>query len=319
MNVYLTFDIEVWCNDWTELDTRFPASFKRYIYGRSRHGDYALPKTLEILDRHSIKGVFFVEPLFAAYFGVEHLATIVELISDAGQEIELHLHPEWTDEIKPLVFPGATCKRQHLSYYTFEEQHILIELGISLLNQVGVKNVGAFRAGSYAANADTYQALAACGIRVDSSLNYCYPISGNDLPETISRYAPTQIAGVETLPVAVFRDGFGKLRPAQVGACALAEFRDALTSAMGTGLRHFVIVSHNFEMLRPNCSEPDRFIVARFENLCRYLAENREQYRMSGMRAPPGLKTEAPVEMPEVSARATLRRYTEQVARRLAR
>jgi peptidoglycan/xylan/chitin deacetylase (PgdA/CDA1 family) len=43
----------------------------RALYGRSPAGDYALPKTLEILDRNGLKGVFFVEPLFAARFGVD--------------------------------------------------------------------------------------------------------------------------------------------------------------------------------------------------------------------------------------------------------
>ena len=34
MNVYLTFDIEVWCNGWKDLDGAFPASFDRYVFGR---------------------------------------------------------------------------------------------------------------------------------------------------------------------------------------------------------------------------------------------------------------------------------------------
>ena len=45
---YLTFDIEIWCNGWNDLDRVFPASFERYVYGHSAHGDYALPKTLEL-------------------------------------------------------------------------------------------------------------------------------------------------------------------------------------------------------------------------------------------------------------------------------
>ena len=49
VKVYLTFDIEVWCGGWKDLDAKFPASFERYVYGRSSAGDYALPKTLEIL------------------------------------------------------------------------------------------------------------------------------------------------------------------------------------------------------------------------------------------------------------------------------
>jgi len=73
MQVHLTFDIEVWCNGWQQLDQRFPAAFERYCYGRSAQGDYALPKTLEILQRHGLTGVFFVEPLFSARFGASYL------------------------------------------------------------------------------------------------------------------------------------------------------------------------------------------------------------------------------------------------------
>jgi hypothetical protein len=54
MKVYLTFDIEVWCGGWSHLDERFPASFERYVYGRSKQGDYALPATLDLMDRHGL-------------------------------------------------------------------------------------------------------------------------------------------------------------------------------------------------------------------------------------------------------------------------
>ncbi len=114
MNVFLTFDIEVWCNGWDDLDRAFPASFERYIYGHSAHGDYALPQTLAILNRHGLKGGFFVEPLFAARFGIEHLEVIVRLIREAGHEIQLHLHPEWTDEALEPIIENCNTKRQHL-------------------------------------------------------------------------------------------------------------------------------------------------------------------------------------------------------------
>ncbi|WP_341647565.1 hypothetical protein [Thauera humireducens] len=110
MNVLLTFDIEVWCNSWATLEQDFPTSFERYVFGRSEAGDFALPKTLDILDRHGLKGVFFVEPLFAARFGLESLATIVGLIQQAGQEVQLHLHPEWTDEARMPLLPNVTGK-----------------------------------------------------------------------------------------------------------------------------------------------------------------------------------------------------------------
>ena len=119
MNVYLTFDIEIWCNGWSDLNRVFPASFERYVYGHSTHGDYALPKTLQLLNQHGLRGVFFVEPLFATRFGQQHLNTIVGLIRNAGHDVQLHLHPEWTDEALTPLIPDCATKRQHLSYYTF--------------------------------------------------------------------------------------------------------------------------------------------------------------------------------------------------------
>ena len=126
MNVYITFDVEVWCNGWSDLDGRFPAAFERYYFGRSSAGSYALPKTLEIMNRHGLVGVFFVEPLFAARFGKGHLDTVVQLIAGAGQDVQLHIHPEWTDEIRPPLIGDVSKKRQHLVHYDVDEQTQLI-------------------------------------------------------------------------------------------------------------------------------------------------------------------------------------------------
>ena len=147
MKVLLTFDVEVWCNSWTDLDQVFPAAFERYVYGHSKHGDYALPKTLEILNAHGLQGVFFVEPLFAARFGERYLRVIVDMIHDAGQDIQLHLHPEWTDEISPAIISNNSVKRQHLIHYTGDEQTALIAYGKQLL-EAAAGPVNAFRAGS---------------------------------------------------------------------------------------------------------------------------------------------------------------------------
>ncbi len=318
MKVYLTFDIEIWCNSWEELDARFPHSFQRYIHGRSSSGNYALPKTLEILDGHGLTGVFFVEPMFAGRFGIEHLAIIVEMIRAGNHDIQLHLHPEWTDEIRPLLFPGAARKRQHLSYYTLEEQYALLNYGRKLLATAGCDQITAFRAGSFACNADTYRALRQCGIAVDSSLNAVYPHSGTGLRDTLDFHQPQQFEGVSILPMTVFRDGLGKLRPAQVGACSFAEMRDALETAAGNGTGHFVILSHNFEMLRQGRSEPDGIVVRRFKALCAFLAAERDRFEVSTLSPAPKIDIEPQQRsLARTSISSTLLRHGEQLARRL--
>lgn len=315
MNVYLSFDVEIWCNSWKELDARFPASYDRYVFGGSRHGRYALPQTLEILARHGLHGVFFVEPLFAARFGVEHLARIVELIKAAGQEIQLHLHPEWTDELEKPPIRNASKKRQHLSYYTFDEQLSLIRFGKQLLREAGCDEVTAFRAGSFAANRDTFRALAQAGIGIDSSLNSTHPDSGGDLAGHPAFDRTSLLDEVMEVPMTVFRDGFGRPRPAQVGACSLLEIRTALASARVAGRRNFMILSHNFEMLKPSSSEPDWIVVRRFEGLCRFLEQQRDTLPTASLKARPEPDPEC---LPtQASKTATARRFIEQAMRRL--
>lgn len=318
MNVFLTFDIEIWCNDWKALDERFPAAFDRYVYGRSDAGQYALPKTLEILAVNGLKGVFFVEPLFSARFGARHLETIVGMILNAGQEVQLHLHPEWTDEIRPIVFPDKPYKRQHLFNYSLDEQTRLIALGLELLRAAGARDVNAFRAGSFGANRDTLLAAQACGLHYDSSLNMCAPISGQDIRSDEPFYFPRCHNALRLVPMTVFRDGFRKLRPAQVGACSFRELTDILENSASLGHDSVTILSHNFEMLRSGSSKPDKIVAARFAALCRYLAKHRSTMPTRGFHDALDW-TPAPLnrELSRSGYAASVGRLVEQILRRL--
>ena len=318
MKIYLTFDIEIWCDGWDALDERFPAAFNNYVYGRSAAGDYALPKTLEIMDRHGIKGVFFVESLFAARFGIDYLVKVVNLIQDAEQEVQLHLHPEWTDEIRPSLFPDKPYKRQHLIYFSRDEQTELINRGLTLLHKAGARKVTAFRAGSFAANSDTLAAVQACGIGIDASLNMCYSFSGQDMRPEGDFYFPRKRHGLQLLPMSVFRDGFGRLRHAQVGACSAREFEEAIENAYDRGHPCFTILSHNFEMLRAGTTMIDRVVVGRFEALCRYLAQHSGQLRTCGLIDATDLATlPSDTELAQVGKIATIQRISGQLFRRL--
>jgi peptidoglycan/xylan/chitin deacetylase (PgdA/CDA1 family) len=319
MNVFLTFDIEIWCNGWDDLERAFPGSFERYVYGHSSHGDYALPQTLDILNQHGLKGVFFVEPLFATRFGAQHLELIVRLIRQAGQEVQLHLHPEWTDEAREPIIENCASKRQHLSYYTLAEQTTLIAHGKKMLEAAGSGPISAFRAGSFAANRDTFAALQRNSIWLDSSLNRCHAVSAPELRRQHAFEAAFVEQEVTTFPVTVFKDGFGRDRPAQVGACSFGEMRDALASAHLGGVRDFVLVSHNFEMLKPGSSAPDWTVVGRFRQLCAYLAGHPERFNVRGFGDDLRRVSSMPpaTSVPSAGWLATSQRYVEQIRRRL--
>lgn len=318
MNIFLTFDIEIWCNGWSRLDKRFPAAFDRYIFGRSRSGAFALPKTLEILNRYRIKGVFFVEPLFSARFGAHYLRTICQLIQDAGQDIQLHLHPEWTDEITPALFPDKPYKRQHLIHYDRQEQVRLIQFGRALLEEATGTPVTAFRAGSFAVNADTLAALNETGLTIDASIDVTSPISAVDLKGDLDLTQPQRHGALQLIPLSVFRDGFGRLRHAQIGACSVQELQQAMQATEHKGDTCFTVLSHNFELLRSGRAEPDWIVVKRFERFCRFLDRHRDRYPTQGFANPPALPAavSASTALPRVGRLATLIRYYEQAHRR---
>lgn len=273
LKVYLTIDTEVWCNGWEAIDDQFPLAFQRYVYGRSAHGDFALPKTLEILNRFGLKAVFFVEALFSARFGSHYLQEIVQLIDRAGHDVQLHVHPEWSDEIHPPLVKSTEEKFQSLSQLSESDQFTLISWAKNALEQSLGRPVTAFRAGNYAASRSTLRALRRAGIRIDSSLNECMAGSGTDVPALADYVTARVVDGVLCYPVSTFRDGLGIKRPLHVNGCSFEELRDALFTAAQSGWEHFVIVSHNFEMLRRGSHEPDHIVVDRFTRLCELLAD----------------------------------------------
>ena len=316
LKILLSFDIEVWCNGWTRLDEEFPRAFQRYVYGRSRTDGGALPLTLERLKRHHIRAVFFVEPLFAARFGMSYLREIVDLIAADGHEIQLHLHSEWADEIRPRPLPHITDKKQHLQYLSFADQLTLIQTGLALLAEAGASGVTAFRAGSFAANGDTFRAIAEAGLRFDSSINAAVEISVPDLRGTADLYQPSHIGPVLSMPLTVFRDGSGRLRPAQIGSCSFAELCQVLLWAVDHNWPVVTLLSHNFEMLRPDSSKIDQFVARRFERLCAFIESHPDLMQSSGFDSLAITAPRFPQALARTSALAFSQRLAEQIARR---
>lgn len=319
LNVLITFDVEVWCNGWKTLDKDFPSSFERYVFGHSPSGNHALPQALETLARHDLKAVFFVEPLFAARFGVEYLATIIDLISSAGQEVQLHLHPEWTDEAVMPLLPDITHKRQFLTAYNAQEQQQLIAHGMRLFKDAGATRPTAFRSGNFSCNADTFEALAANGLKFDSSINPEMAASHHHavIPEGASPYEVFQLGELTCVPMSSFRDGFGRPRHAQLNACSAEELIEALIAAERDQWRTFVLLSHGDELMVPNRNRADPTVVRRFEKLCRFLAANCETLPTTGFNDLPRQPLPRKLPLPQVGKFATSKRFVEQAYRRI--
>jgi peptidoglycan/xylan/chitin deacetylase (PgdA/CDA1 family) len=284
LDVFLTVDVEVWCDGWDNLDAKFPDAFKRYVYGPTARGDYGLPLQLRLLQEHGLTGVFFVEPLFATRFGSEPLAEILGLVRQSAHEIQLHLHTEWVDESREPLLEGITGKRQFLRYFSLQEQTVLIRTGAKLVESAGGGDINAFRAGNFGFNRETLKALAINRIAFDSSYNASLFGPDSGVSPDILLVEPAECDGVYEYPMTVFQGGTRKLRHAQITACSYREMEGLLWQALESRRKAFVILFHNFELLNSSMDSPDDIVVARFRKLCSFLDRHRDCFRVRGFR-----------------------------------
>jgi len=110
----------------------------RDIYGVTGMGEFGLRYQLDVLDRFSLKGVFFIESLFASEVGPDYLKSMVELIRGRDHDIQLHVHPEW------LRWMGPTRRvrgknSQFLKDFSEDEQVAILGAGLANLRDCGAR------------------------------------------------------------------------------------------------------------------------------------------------------------------------------------
>ena len=262
--VFLTIDTELmWRHHAEGLD-------RAEIYARSLEpAGVGISYQLDMLRRHDLKACFFVDPMPALIFGLEGTRRVVEAILDAGQEVQLHLHPNWAGA--KADDHGDSHSRFELVDYSLQEQHDLIAGATDLLVAAGAPRPIAFRAGSFGANDDTLRVLAGLGFAYDSSHNGAEPDSAIGLAAT--HIAPVQREGLIEVPVTLIEDRPGALRNFQICALSAGEMHAALEHAVCENHAAVTIVSHGFELANRAGTRPNAVHVRRFEALCELLQE----------------------------------------------
>ncbi|HEX4693298.1 polysaccharide deacetylase family protein [Sphingomonas sp.] len=228
---------------------------------------------LATLAKHGLKATFFVDPMPTMVFGLDAIRPVVEAIVAAGQEVQLHLHPNWAGAQADDVERHA---RFELIDYSLDEQQALIAGARDLLKACGAPDPVAFRAGSYAANDDTLTALTELGFAYDSSHNGADTPWPSQIGLPPRQIAPVARNGVTEVPVTLIEDTPGSLRHFQICALSRGEMRAALDHAVAADHKAVTVVSHSFELANRSGTRPNGVHVARFEALCGMLADARE-------------------------------------------
>jgi len=317
LKVFITVDTEIWCNGWDNLDQKFPEYFKKYVYGPTAKGNFALPGKLSILEEYNIPAVFFVEPLFSAKFGLEPLQEIVGIIQEKNHEIQLHMHTEWVDEVGDTLLSGVPNKLRNLTCCSREQQSHLIRWGLERMVEAGVDNINAFRAGSFCANRDTLRAVADNKLTFDTSYNLSGPIGVADMAPGELLNQPRFIDNVYEYPISVLKDPIRQIyRNVQINALSYAELVNYLDNAFEQGWDSVVVVTHNFELLSLDKTRVDKFAEKRFRRFCQYLDNNRDRFNVTGFQ---GLTPNNIQPQPSITSGKLVPaglRYMEQIARR---
>lgn len=317
LKVFITVDVEVWPRNWSLGHAAFQDAWDRYILGITPKGDYGVPYQLRVLEEYQLRAVFLVESLFAWQYGISPLRDIVNAIREGGQEVQLHLHPEWSHKSERPIFQNNFG--EYMRDYTEAEQDHLISLGMSYLNECGVDKIHAFRAGGYGANHSTLRMLVKHEIHIDTSYNAPYLPYPCGLSLDGLLVQPCRVDGLWEFPVGCFEEFPGRIRHMQLSACSLSELTHLLMQAWHDELYAITIVSHGHELLNSARTAVDPIMLHRFNGLCGFLAEHRDKFETSGFS---DLQFD---EIPKFDRRAPLSshswrtavRYGEQMARRL--
>lgn len=237
-------------------------------------GGAGISYQLAALARHGLKACFFVDPLPALVFGIEPIRRMVGTILEAGQEVQLHVHPMWMQADRRAQRSDPV--RFELTQFSEAEQRDLILRARELLRQAGAPDPIAFRAGSFAASAETLRAVQHAGFRIDSSHNGSLMPWPCDTGLPARAVSPLRAGTLIELPVGLIDEGGGRLRHLQIGAVSLTEMRAALLHAEAEGAPLVTLVGHSFELATRDGERANDIVRHRFDSLCAWLASESE-------------------------------------------
>ncbi len=140
----------------------------RLIYGRFGGEEYGIGRMFDIADRNNVRLTCFLDYAEEHLYG-EALLDVGRYIVDRGQDLQVHLHPEF---ISAAVFEQAGIKRINDMFAVGTEQaRLLIEQAVHAHQRITAQKPVAFRGGGYRYNGAILSELARYGLRFNSGYN----------------------------------------------------------------------------------------------------------------------------------------------------
>jgi peptidoglycan/xylan/chitin deacetylase (PgdA/CDA1 family) len=176
-DVFLTIDTE---------DAYFTEP--RLMCGEGIGREWGAYGILDVLASFRLTATFFVNVYEADRQPPGVVAGLVKDIVEAGHEVGLHSHPS----------PALDIYGRPLFRYSVDEQEAILELGCARIEEWCGQRPISFRAGGYALDDATFQAMERVGIEIDSSSFFATP-NNHNTPFTVN--AVRRRGGVVEVPV----------------------------------------------------------------------------------------------------------------------
>ncbi|MXS86207.1 polysaccharide deacetylase [Nitrosomonas sp. HPC101] len=150
---------------------------KRLMWGQHENGRAGVGEMVAIGNEFGAKHVFFID-LCGAYSYLDEIKEVIRWLDEAGQDVQLHTHPEYLpasfwDEHSLARHPRYMNQYAEDSRAAFVIQHFA-----ALISQETKKPVLAHRAGSFRWNASTIRALKVTNIPLSFNNSMCAVYAG---------------------------------------------------------------------------------------------------------------------------------------------
>jgi len=283
--VFVTVDVECSMGGaWGDGKLR-PVPPSRAMMGRYDDRQLGVPLICDILAGSGLAATFFVEPFAEEQGNPGQTEPVCHFLLDQGQDVQLHVHPNGKhyglkQQGKPFPFTDQLADLEP------DAQRALLAEGCDRMERwTGTRPV-AFRAGNMGADETSLRQMAAVGIRIDSS--YAFPYLGGQCRfRDEQRYNGSKWYG-DVLELAL--SGFYQPRlpalhaakPVDLVGISFEECRDAIEQTHAAGA-DAVMILHSFSLFKVrdvqyNGGRLNRIVARRFRKLCRWLAENADEY-----------------------------------------
>ena len=141
------------------------------IWGRYDGGEYGIQRICQILNEYGIKGNFLIDFAACLLYGDKVVREVAEFLLSQGQEVHVHLHPEWV--VRKWMLSSKAWSGGPVGMEMLDEalNNSLLEFAAFKYRSLVGQDPLMFRAGGYRFNAATVNAAHKLGFKACSNFN----------------------------------------------------------------------------------------------------------------------------------------------------